>query len=538
EAEPKPTMSSQAPRRPPPPRLPPNLPPHVPYSRALQQRLYLLAQHAGRRRLHPAGATSLRALDQLHAQLLLNGFHRKRFLLAKLISLAAAAADLPRAEALFLSSSSSSSSPTLANLLLRAAAASRARPRQLLSLFSRLVGRHGFRPNAFSFSTLFAALSGAGAVAAPHGGALHASALAGGFAPSSSHVMTSLLDMYGAAGQLVDARKVFDEMRDRTAAAWNCMLSAYVRCREVDVALRFFGEMPGRDAVAWTTVIAGCASAGRAAEAVDLFWSMRKARVKDDSVTMVALLTACAELGDLRLGRWVHARVDQEGHLQRTVSLDNALIHMYVKCGAVEDAHRMFLGMPRRSTISWTTMISGLAVHGRAEEALELFNRMEERPDGTTLLAVLSACSHSGKVGDGRQYFESMERVYGIAPEIQHYGCMVDMLCRSRRLHEALELAEAMPLQSNEAVWGALLSGCKREDNLELAAKVIDRLTELQPDRAAGHLVLLSNMYAGVGQWEQARIVRERVAALHAGKPAGGSWVNQNETSIIMHQFP
>ncbi|XP_037441625.1 pentatricopeptide repeat-containing protein At5g56310-like [Triticum dicoccoides] len=536
-------MASEAPRPPRhPPPLPPNLPPHTPYSRALQQRLYLLAQHARRRRgLHPGTATSLRALDQLHAQLLLNGFHRKRFLLAKLISLAAAAADLPRAEALFLSSTSSSPQhppapepPTLANLLLRAAAASRARPRQLLSLFSRLVGLHGFRPNAFSFSTLFAALSGAGAGAAPHGAALHASALAGGFALSNSHVMTSLLDMYAAAGQLADARKVFDEMPDRTAAAWNCMLSAYVRCREVDAALRFFGEMPGRDAVAWTTVIAGCAGAGRAAEAVDLFWSMRKARVKDDSVTMVALLTACAELGDLRLGRWIHARVDQEGHLQRSVSLDNALIHMYVKCGAVEDAHGMFLEMPRRSTVSWTTMISGLAVHGRAEEALELFNRMEERPDGTTLFAVLSACSHSGKVDDGRQYFESMERVYGIAPEIQHYGCMVDMLCRSRRLHEALELAETMPLQSNEAVWGALLSGCKREDNLELAAKVIDRLTELQPDRAAGHLVLLSNMYAGVGQWEQARIVRERVAALHAGKPAGGSWVNQNETSMLV----
>ncbi|XP_044947586.1 pentatricopeptide repeat-containing protein At2g20540-like [Hordeum vulgare subsp. vulgare] len=533
----KPIMSGQAPRRPPPP-LPPDLPPHIPYSRALQQRLYLLAQHARRRGGGPhRGATSsLRALDQLHAQLLLNGFHRKRFLLAKLISLAAAAADFPRAEALFLSSSSPSppAAPTLANLLLRAAAASRARPPQLLSLFSRLVGRHGFRPNAFSFSTLFAALSGAGAGAVPHGAALHATALAGGFALSSPHVMTSLLDMYAAAGQLVDARKVFDEMPDRAAAAWNCMLSAYVRCREVDAALRFFGEMPGRDVVAWTTVIAGCANAGRAAEAVDLFWSMRKARVKDDSVTMVALLSACAELGDLRLGRWIHTRVDQEGHLQRTVSLDNALIHMYVKCGAVEDAHRMFLEMPRRSTISWTTMINGLAVHGRAEEALELFHGMEERPDGATLLAVLWACGHSGKVEDGRQYFGSMERVYGIAPEIQHYGCMVDMLCRSRRLHEALELAETMPLQSNEAVWGALLSGCKREDNLELAAKVIDRLIELQPDRAAGHLVLLSNIYAGVGQWEQARIVRERVTALHAGKPAGGSWVNQNETSVLV----
>ncbi|PVH64404.1 hypothetical protein PAHAL_2G261000 [Panicum hallii] len=523
-------MPSDSPRRA--ALLLPNLPPHIPYSRALQQRLYLIAQHLSRRAGSPSAAR--RGLDQLHAQLLLNGFTHKRFLLAKLLSLATAAgADLPRAESLFLSASSHSpASPTLANLLLRAAAGSGATPSALLALFSRLVGRHGLRPNAFSFSTLLAALASAGAVALPHGRALHAHALAGGvLAPSgeNGHVMTSLMDVYASARQLGDARKVFDEMPGKSVAAWNCMLAAYVQCRELDAALRFFGdEMPYRDTVAWTTVIGGCANSGRAAKAVELFMGMRKARVNDDVVTMVALLTACAELGDLELGRWVHARVDWEGRQRRTVLLDNSLIHMYVKCGAVEDALRLFLMMPKRSTISWTTMISGLAMHGRAQEALDLFHRMQERPDGATLLAVLRACSYAGRIDDGRRYFESMERVYGITPEIQHYGCMVDMLCRWRRLHEALEVVENMPFQSNEGAWGAILSGCRREGNLELAAKVTDRLVELQPERAAGHLVLLSNMYAGVGQWEQARMVRERVAILNAEKPAGRSWVNQS----------
>jgi pentatricopeptide repeat protein len=403
----------------------------------------------------------------------------------------------------------------------------------LLALFSRLIGCHGLRPNAFSFSTLLAALASAGAGALPHGRALHARALAGGvLAPSAGngHVTTSLVDLYAAARQLGDARKVFDEMLGKSVAAWNCMLAAYVRSGELDAALQFFGqEMPGRDAVAWTTVIGGCANSGRAAEAVELFMRMRKARVKDDTVTMVALLTACTELGDLELGRWVHARVDWEGQQRRTVLLDNALIHMYVKCGALEDALRLFLTMPKRSTISWTTMISGLAIHGCAQEALDLFHRMQERPDGATLLAVMRACSHAGMIDDGWWYFESMERVYGITPAIQHYGCMVDMLCRWRHLHEAHELVENMPFQPNEGAWGALLSGCRREGNLELAAKVTDRLVELQPERAAGHLVLLSNMYAGVGQWEQAGMVRARVAALNAEKPAGRSWVNQNE---------
>ncbi|CAL5081411.1 unnamed protein product [Urochloa decumbens] len=526
--------------------LPPNLPPHIPFSRALQQRLYLIAQHLSRSARGGSPSAAGRGLDQLHAQLLLNGFAHKRFLFAKLLSLAAAAADLPRAESLFLSASpphhpaAPAPSPTLANLLLRAAAASGAAPPVLLALFSRLVARHGLRPNAFSFSTLLAALaSSAGAGARlPHAHSLHARALvAGTVAPSggSGHVMTSLVDVYAAARQLGDARKVFDEMPGKSVAAWNCMLAAYVRCGELDAALRFFGhEMPGRDAVAWTTVISGCANSGRAAGAVELFMGMRKARVKDDAVTMVALLTACAELGDLELGRWVHARVDGDGRQRRTVLLDNALIHMYVKCGAVEDAFHMFLMMPTRSTISWTTMISGLVMHGRAQEALDLFHRMQERPDGATLLAVLRACSHAGRIEDGRRYFESMERVYGITPEIEHYGCMVDMLCRWRQLHEALELVEKMPFKPNEGAWGAILSGCRREGNLELAAKVTDILVELQPERAAGHLVLLSNMYAGVGQWEQALMVRERVAALNAEKPAGRSWVNQNESCVVV----
>ncbi|CAD6219365.1 unnamed protein product [Miscanthus lutarioriparius] len=211
--------------------LPLNLPRHIPYSRALQQRLFLVAQHLSH---SPSSSAIRRGLDQLHAQLLLNGFTHKRFLLAKILSLAAAAADLPRAESLFLLSvPPSPASPTLANLLLRATAASGATPGALLAFFSRLVGCHGLWPNAFSFSTVFSAITPAGAGALPHGRALHARVLESGMlalASESGHVMTSLIDVYAASRQLGDASKVFDEMSTRAVAAWNCMLTAYVRC--------------------------------------------------------------------------------------------------------------------------------------------------------------------------------------------------------------------------------------------------------------------------------------------------------------------
>jgi pentatricopeptide repeat protein len=194
----------------------------------------------------------------------------------------------------------------------------------------------------------------------------------------------------------------------------------------------------------------------------------------------------------------------------------------------------MFDQMPKRSTVSWTTMISGFAMHGHSEDALDLFQRMQEHPDHATLLAVLWACSLAGRIDDGWRNFESMERVYGITPEIQHYGCMVDMLCRWRRLHDAFELVNKMPFQPNESTWGVLLSGCRREGNLVLAAKVTDKLVELRPERAAGYLVLLANMYTDIGQWEQAQMVREKAAALNAEKPAGSSWVNPNQSSIAI----
>lgn len=108
----------------------------------------------------------------------------------------------------------------------------------------------------------------------------------------------------------------------------------------------------------------------------------------------------------------------------------NGLINMYAKCGIIEKALDVFNGL---DVITWNTIINGLAMHGHMANALSLFEQMKstgERPDGVTLVGILSACTQMGLARDRFMHFRSMVDDYSIVPQIEHYGCMVDLLGR------------------------------------------------------------------------------------------------------------
>ncbi|KAJ6690767.1 hypothetical protein OIU85_006958 [Salix viminalis] len=185
---------------------------------------------------------------------------------------------------------------------------------------------------------------------------------------------------------------------------------------------------------------------------------------------------------------WIHSYIREtfDGSSQRVfVSLNNALIHMYASCGMIDEAYEVFRWMPERSAVSWTSLIAAFAKQGYAHAVLEIFRSMqgtsEARPDDITFLWVLCACSHAGLVDEGRQFFEDMIQRWGIKPRIEHYGCMVDLLSRAGFLDEARKLIETMPIKPNNAVWGALLGGCRFYGNAELASHVSQNLVA-EPD--------------------------------------------------------
>eukprot|EP01018_Ginkgo_biloba_P030286 Gb_21437 [translate_table: standard] len=319
------------------------------------------------------------------------------------------------------------------------------------------------------------------------------------------------------------------------ASVGNCLLDMYAKCGRIEIAQELFNKMSERDVVSWNTMMAGYAQYGLANEALALFHQMQLADVKPNSVTMLTLLPACAYFGALQQGKLIHSYIIKSG-FELSVSVGNALIDMFAKCGSVKDARLVFDKMYERDLVSWSTMIAGYGMHGHGEDALALFSQMQQtglKPDHITFIGVLSACSHCGLVEKGSQYFDCMSRDYCITPGVEHYACMVDLLGRAGHLYQAHNFIRHMPLEPDAGVCGALLNACRIHHNIELGEHVSKYLVKLEP-KNAGNYVLLSNIYAAAGRWADVAKVRTVLKDTGLKKSPGCSWI---EVKNNVHSF-
>ncbi|PNX70696.1 pentatricopeptide repeat-containing protein [Trifolium pratense] len=173
--------------------------------------------------------------------------------------------------------------------------------------------------------------------------------------------------------------------------------------------------------------------------------------VEMNEVTVVSVLPAVADLSALDLGGWIHEFVERN-QFDGSVHVCNALVDMYAKCREIGKAKLVFEEMMEKDTGSWNAKIDGYGVNGCAKEVLEVFVVMLREgfgPNEITMTSVLSACNHCGMVEEGRRCFKAMER-FGIVPQIEHYGCMIDLLGRAESLDEAENLIRAMPYDAND----------------------------------------------------------------------------------------
>eukprot|EP01018_Ginkgo_biloba_P003261 Gb_27381 [translate_table: standard] len=371
---------------------------------------------------------------------------------------------------------------------------------EALSLFHQMQ-RTGIQPVQFTFTCVLPACADLAAL--EQGMEIHEQMIRGGFR-SNVFVESALVDMYAKCGRIEKARSVFNEMHQRDVVSWNAMISGY--------ALNGHGE-----------------------EALKLFGQMQLVDVKPNAQTFAGVLPACANLAALEQGMEIHEDIIRSG-FQSDVFVGSALVDMYAKCGSIEKARDIFDKMHQQNRISWTAMIGGYAMHGYGKEALQLFEQLQYsgiNPDHVTLVCVLSACCHAGLVSEGWQYFDNMNKNYHITPAIEHYVCMVDLLGRAGRLDEAQDFIGKMPIKPDATVWKCLLGACRIHNNVELAECVAERLFELDPKNAAPY-VLLSNIYAAAGRWDDIENVRRMMRDRRVKKTPGCSWIEVNKQ---MHAF-
>lgn len=367
-------------------------------------------------------------------------------------------------------------------------------PIKTIILFRKIFRENPFSIDTFSFLFVFKACTRKSL--SLEGKQLHSLLIKFGFG-SIIHLQTSLINVYSASGHLADAHQVFDEMPHRNVVSWTALISAYVDNQKPNKALQLFRKMQMQD-------------------------------LEPDRVTVTVALSACAALGALEMGEWIHAYIHRKRRINADLSLKNALINMYAKCGDVETSRKLFNTLKKKDVTTWTCMIVGHALHGQANEALKLFSKMtdidEENksrrrdrrccssiiPNDVTFIGVLMACSHGGMLEQGKQHFESMSNDYGLKPRDAHYGCMVDLYCRAGLLKDAYSFILGIPSKPNAVLWRTLLGACSLHGDVELAREVRSRLLQLEPGHSSDS-VALSNIYAGKGMWDEKIEVRDQM---------------------------
>ncbi|XP_011624817.1 pentatricopeptide repeat-containing protein At2g39620 [Amborella trichopoda] len=328
-----------------------------------------------------------------------------------------------------------------------------------------------------------------------NGNCIHGHAIKLGF-ESDLHVMNATIDMYAKCGCIGHAEKLFE--------------TEFVK-----------------DEISWNTMIAGYAQNGRPKDAVSIFcWMREKEELQPNLVSIVNIIPAYAQLAALNEGKTIHSYIVKTGFFSSIIVI-NSLIDMYSKCGHLGMAREIFDLMPHRDMVSWNAMLSGYAIHGHGQDAIFLFSQMRENSvlfDDLSLLSVLSACRHEGLVDEGLRIFESMRYENYIEPNMEHHACMVDLLGRAGKIEEAWAFIQRMPMKPDAGVWGALLGACRIHLNVELGERALSHLVDLEPENPA-HYVVLSNIHASLGRWDDAHKMRMVMHSKRLKKIPGCSWI-------------
>ncbi|KAJ3706012.1 hypothetical protein LUZ61_009717 [Rhynchospora tenuis] len=341
------------------------------------------------------------------------------------------------------------------------------------------------------------------------------------------YVATALLDMYARGGDVEAARFLFDEMLEQPIASTTAMITCYAKRGDLAQARQLFDETSQRDSVCWNAMMDGYAQYGKPNEAVNLFRQMLKSDSRPNEVTILSVLSAIAQLGCVSSGKWVHSFIKNKiNRIRLNAKVGNALIDMYYKCGNLEDACLVFDTMKEKDVVVWNTMIAGYAMHGQSQKALELFDMVRFRglwPTNITFIGVLNACSHAGLVEQGRRFFHLMKIEYKIEPKIEHYGCMVDLLGRAGLVEEAYDLILGMNnIEPDAIMWSSLLASCRLHNNTSLGEKIANYVVS-KGYANSGTYVLLSNIYAAVGNWDKVALVRQLMRESGVQKEPGCS---------------
>ncbi|EFJ29152.1 hypothetical protein SELMODRAFT_92456 [Selaginella moellendorffii] len=340
------------------------------------------------------------------------------------------------------------------------------------------------------------------------------------------------LSEYGRSGRVSDAKRTFDRMEQRTVVSWNALITAFGRHGKcVEAAKSLFDRMPRWSGISWTVMIAAyglrgqvedsrkllrtipeptfdawgatiaaCAQNDQKELAFELLKLMDLEGMKPSQSTLSIVLSACAKAGALRDGKLVHQSFLLAGEAPLDVVLGNALVHMYGKCGCLELAKNVFAELETPNTISWSSLVAAYARGSKGSSALENFWKMRLEGNDLDQIAftnILSACSHGGLLRHGWTFFNSMVEDHCIAPTLEHFSCLIDLLGRIGQVDAAEDLLKSMPTKADAASWRCLLGACRSHNEVGIGTHAHGHASTIDSGDSSAYGLLSSIHRAG-----------------------------------------
>ncbi|XP_028805742.1 putative pentatricopeptide repeat-containing protein At3g15130 isoform X4 [Neltuma alba] len=240
----------------------------------------------------------------------------------------------------------------------------------------------------------------------------------------------------------------------------NSLLSMYSKFGYVATARMLFDNMPVRDLTSWNTMISGYVKNGKARDAFIIFDHMKNAGFRGDETTLLALLSGCGDLTNLKVGKAIHGYVVRNSGKLCSKFLTNSLIDMYSNCDSISDARKLFEKLKMKDIISWNSLISGYERHGDVFETLQLFCQMimeNEVPDEATVISMLGACNQLSALQLGSSIHSYIVK-NGFGANTAVGTALLDMYTKCGSLPSARRAFDEMP-ERNLASWTVIVTG-------------------------------------------------------------------------------
>ncbi|KAG7034173.1 Pentatricopeptide repeat-containing protein, partial [Cucurbita argyrosperma subsp. argyrosperma] len=371
---------------------------------------------------------------------------------------------------------------------------------------------------------------------------------------SHASVATSLLNMYAKCGDPVIAKVVFDRMTLKNISTWNALISLYMQSGQINLAASQFEKMPDRDIVSWNSMISGYNQIGYDLEALNIFSKMLyESSLKPDKFTLASVLSACANLEKLNIGKQIHAYILRT-ETETSEAVGNALISMYAKSGGVEiarliiehnrtsnlniiaftslldgytklgdvkPAREIFNKLRDRDVIAWTAMIVGYVQNGLWNEALELFRSMVNEgpePNSYTLASMLSVSSSLASLEHGKQIHARAIKAGG-SSTASVTNALIAMYAKAGSINIAKRVFDLTSGKKETVSWTSMIMALAQHGFGEEAISLFERMLSvgMKPDHITYVGVLSACTH--VGLIEQGRNYYNLMTEVHKIEP-------------------